>query len=169
MHMADALLSPTTALVMWTLSAAALGLASRRVRASTDDRLVPLMGMLGAFVFAAQMINFSIPGSGSSGHLGGGLLLALLLGPYPALIVISSVLTVQALFECAPMSPDLRDAWLDEIIACLRHDREREADCWLREAVRLRHGSVGLRELALQDRPWRPHAWLDWLRHPPSP
>lgn len=77
---------------------------------------------------------------------------------------VSSRETVQALFECAPMSPDLRDAWLDEIIACLRHDREREADCWLREAVRLRHGAVGLRELALRDRPWQPHAWLDWLQ-----
>ncbi|MCP5523250.1 MAG: hypothetical protein H7A46_17075 [Verrucomicrobiales bacterium] len=72
-------------------------------------------------------------------------------------------LTVQALFECAPMPPDLRGAWLDEIIAVLRHDREREADRWLREAVRLRHGAVGLRELALRDRPWRPQAWLDWL------
>ena len=61
------------------------------------------------------------------------------------------------------MSPDVRDAWLDEIIAVLRHDREREADRWLREAVRLRCGAVGLRELALQDRPWRPQAWLDWL------
>jgi cobalt/nickel transport system permease protein len=56
------------------------------------------MGVLGAFVFAAQMINFSIPGTGSSGHLGGGMLLAILLGPYAAFLVVSSVLVVQCLF-----------------------------------------------------------------------
>lgn len=72
-------------------------------------------------------------------------------------------LTVQSLLECAPMSPDVRDAWLDEIIAELRHNREREADRWRREAVRLRCGAVGLRELARQESPWRPQAWLDWL------
>jgi hypothetical protein len=72
-------------------------------------------------------------------------------------------LTVQSLLECAPISPDVRDAWLDEIIAVARPDREREADCWLREAVRLRGGAVGLRELARQESPWRPQAWLDWL------
>jgi cobalt/nickel transport system permease protein len=83
---------------MWAAAATALALASRQLKARADDRLVPLMGMLGAFVFAAQMINFSIPGTGSSGHLGGGLLLAILLGPHAALVVISSVLTVQALF-----------------------------------------------------------------------
>jgi cobalt/nickel transport system permease protein len=56
------------------------------------------MGVLGAFVFAAQMVNFAIPGTGSSGHLGGGLLLAVLLGPHAAFLVIASVLLVQALF-----------------------------------------------------------------------
>jgi cobalt/nickel transport system permease protein len=56
------------------------------------------MGVAGAFVFAAQMINFSIPGTGSSGHIGGGLLLAVLLGPYAAFLVMASVLGVQALF-----------------------------------------------------------------------
>ena len=97
MHMADALLSPAVGGLMWAASGAALVIASRRVQQQPDDRLVPLMGMLGAFVFAAQMINFAIPGTGSSGHLGGGLLLALLLGPWPALVVLASVLTVQAL------------------------------------------------------------------------
>jgi cobalt/nickel transport system permease protein len=98
MHMADALLSPGTGVVMWIASGTAMAVASRRVRERGDDRLVPLMGMLGAFVFAAQMINFTIPGTGSSGHLGGGLLLAILLGPHAAFVVIGSVLTVQALF-----------------------------------------------------------------------
>jgi cobalt/nickel transport system permease protein len=54
--------------------------------------------VLGAFIFAAQMINFSIPATGSSGHLGGGMILAILLGPQAAFLVIASVLTVQALF-----------------------------------------------------------------------
>jgi cobalt/nickel transport system permease protein len=56
------------------------------------------MGVMGAFVFAAQMINFSIPGTGSSGHIGGGLLLAALLGPCAAFLVMASILAVQALF-----------------------------------------------------------------------
>jgi cobalt/nickel transport system permease protein len=56
------------------------------------------MGVLGAFIFAAQMLNFTIPGTGSSGHLGGGLILAILLGPYAAFLTIASVLTVQAFF-----------------------------------------------------------------------
>jgi cobalt/nickel transport system permease protein len=56
------------------------------------------MGVLGAFVFAAQMVNFSIPGTASSGHIVGGLLLSVLLGAPAALIVIASVLTVQSLF-----------------------------------------------------------------------
>lgn len=56
------------------------------------------MGVMGAFLFAAQMINFSIPGTGSSGHLGGGLLLAILLGPHAALLATTAVLIVQALF-----------------------------------------------------------------------
>jgi cobalt/nickel transport system permease protein len=56
------------------------------------------MGVLGAFIFAAQMINFTIPGTGSSGHLGGGMILAAILGPYAAFLVMASVLTVQALF-----------------------------------------------------------------------
>ena len=98
MHMADALLSPTVGAVMWTATAAITAYSARKVQKQLDDRKIPLMGAIGAFVFAAQMINFAIPGTGSSGHLGGGLLLAILLGPHAAFITISSVLTVQALF-----------------------------------------------------------------------
>lgn len=98
MHMADALLSPTVGLSMWAVATVAVGLSARRLAAQPDDRRVPLMGVLGAFLFAAQMINFSIPGTGSSGHLGGGLLLAILLGPEAAVLVMASVLIVQALF-----------------------------------------------------------------------
>ncbi len=98
MHMADALLSPAVGATMWAATAVTLAHSARRVRATARTELVPLMGVLGAFVFAAQMINFAIPATGSSGHLGGGLLLAILLGPHAAFIVIASVLTVQALF-----------------------------------------------------------------------
>jgi cobalt/nickel transport system permease protein len=97
MHMADALISPEVGGAMW-LGAGALTLhCSRRLRDQSGGEIVPLMGVLGAFVFAAQMINFAIPGTGSSGHIGGGLLLAILLGPQAAFIVIASVLGVQAL------------------------------------------------------------------------
>ena len=98
MHMADALLSPVVGGVMGVVTAASVAWCSRQVRREADDRRVPLMGVLGAFLFAAQMINFSIPGTGSSGHLGGGLLLAILLGPDAAFLVVASVLIVQALF-----------------------------------------------------------------------
>lgn len=98
MHMADALLSPAVGATMWTASAGMIAYCSGKVRREQDDRKVPLMGVLGAFLFAAQMINFTIPATGSSGHLGGGMLLAILLGPYAAFLTIASVLTVQALF-----------------------------------------------------------------------
>lgn len=98
MHMADALLSPTVGVTLWAASAATLAWCSKHIRKDSRAHLVPLMGVLGAFVFAAQMINFAIPGTGSSGHIGGGLLLAILLGGPAAFVVITSVLTVQTLF-----------------------------------------------------------------------
>ncbi len=97
MHMADALITPAVGGTMWAASAAVMAYSARRLRDVEDDRRVPLMGVMGAFVFAAQMVNFSIPGTGSSGHLGGGLLLAVLLGPEAGFVVIASVLAVQAL------------------------------------------------------------------------
>jgi cobalt/nickel transport system permease protein len=98
MHMADALLSPAVGGTMWAALAGTIAYCSRKVRREMDDSKIPLMGVLGAFIFAAQMINFTIPATGSSGHLGGGLLLAVLLGPYAAFLTIASVLVVQALF-----------------------------------------------------------------------
>ncbi len=98
MHMADALLSPAVGTTLWAGTAAVTGYASKRLKRQIDDRTIPLMGVLGAFIFAAQMINFTIPGTGSSGHLGGGMILAVLLGPHAAFLVMASVLTAQALF-----------------------------------------------------------------------
>src|SRR5512144_1420723 len=98
MHMADALISPAVGGTMWAAAAGLTVYSARKLKEGLDDSKVPLMGVLGAFVFAAQMINFTIPGTGSSGHLSGGLLLAILLGPPAALITIASILMVQALF-----------------------------------------------------------------------
>ncbi|MGB9082465.1 MAG: energy-coupling factor ABC transporter permease, partial [Desulfuromonadaceae bacterium] len=96
--MADALLSPAVGGTMWGASAATIAYCSKKVRAEMDDRRIPLMGVLGAFIFAAQMISFTIPVTGSSGHLGGGLILSILLGPHAAFLTIASVLVVQAFF-----------------------------------------------------------------------
>jgi cobalt/nickel transport system permease protein len=99
MHMADALLSPAVGGTLWAASAGAVGYAVTKIeRDSLSEKKIPLMAVSGAFVFAAQMINFTIPGTGSSGHIGGGLLLAALLGGFPALLCISAVLIIQCLF-----------------------------------------------------------------------
>lgn len=98
MHMADALISPAIGGTMWAVSGGLIAYCARKLKQSLRDHLVPMMGVLGAFIFAAQMINFSIPGTGSSGHLGGGLILTALLGPHAGFLVMASVLTVQALF-----------------------------------------------------------------------
>ena len=98
MHMADALISPAVGGIMWAVSAGFTGYSARKLTKDPDDAKVPLMGVMGAFVFAAQMINFTIPGTGSSGHIGGGMLLSALLGPVGGFLTLASVLLIQALF-----------------------------------------------------------------------
>ncbi len=98
MHMADALVSPAVGGAMWAASAGLIGYCSKKVKTDVDERKIPLMGVLGAFIFAAQMINFAIPGTGASGHIGGGMILAILLGPYAAFLTMASILIIQALF-----------------------------------------------------------------------
>jgi len=98
MHMADALISPATGGVMWAASAGAIAYSTAKIKNELGEKKLPVMAVSGAFVFAAQMINFTIPATGSSGHIGGGVLLAALLGPAPALLTIAAVLLVQALF-----------------------------------------------------------------------
>lgn len=97
MHMADALISPAVGGVMWAVSAGLVAYSSKKVSNEGQSSMTALMGVLGAFVFSAQMINFTIPATGSSGHLAGALILSILLGPYAAFIVMASILTVQAL------------------------------------------------------------------------
>ena len=98
MHMADALISPAVGGTMWAATAGLTAYSAKKLKDDLDEHKVPLMGVLGAFIFAAQMINFTIPATGSSGHLAGGMILAILLGPYAAFLTIASVITIQALF-----------------------------------------------------------------------
>ena len=97
MHVSDALISPPVAAVGGLISISLIAIASRKVKETSRHDIIPLMGVLGAFVFAAQMINFTIPGTGSSGHLIGGILLSALLGPWCAFITLSSIIIVQCL------------------------------------------------------------------------
>ena len=97
MHMADALLTPSAAGTMYVLSGVAAYYAARKLQAEKNTGMVPVMGVLGAFVFAAQMINFAIPGTGSSGHLCGGMLLSAVVGPYGGFLTMIGVLTLQCL------------------------------------------------------------------------
>ncbi len=104
MHMADALLAPGTAAVMYAASAAAAGISIAKLRKEeklglepTAKRL-PTMAVAAALVFAGQMINYTIPGTGSSGHLCGGMMLSALLGPYAGFLSMITVLLIQCLF-----------------------------------------------------------------------
>lgn len=97
MHMADALVVPAVAGVMSVCSMGAAGYSVRQIRQEEDEKKIPIMGVMGAFVFAAQMINFTIPGTGSSGHLCGGLLLTALLGPCRGFLTMFGVLLIQCL------------------------------------------------------------------------
>lgn len=97
MHMADALVSPAVAGTMYVCSAAAAAYSIKMARVDTDAKKIPVMGVMGAFVFATQMINFTIPGTGSSGHLCGGMLLSALLGPYAGFLTMIGVLLIQCL------------------------------------------------------------------------
>jgi cobalt/nickel transport system permease protein len=97
MHMADALISPAVGGTMWVLGGLAVSYSLHYVKKDLDEKKIPLMGVLGAFVFAAQMLNFTIPGTGSSGHICGGLLLASLLGPAAGFTALAVVILIQAL------------------------------------------------------------------------
>ncbi|MDF2802713.1 MAG: cobalamin [Anaerocolumna sp.] len=97
MHMADALIAPAVAATMYAASTATTAFSVRKVRLEDNIKKIPVMGVMSAFVFAAQMVNFTIPGTGSSGHISGALLLSILLGPYAGFLSMISVLAVQCL------------------------------------------------------------------------
>jgi cobalt/nickel transport system permease protein len=96
MHAADRFLSVPISILFWVITAVVIGIAVRRTNRNLDERSVPLMGVMAAFIFAAQMFNFQVAG-GTSGHLLGGVLAAVLLGPWAATLVMACVIAVQAL------------------------------------------------------------------------
>src|SRR5262245_4481294 len=96
MHLPDGFLDGRTILICSGMAATGVVLALRQVRTTLEPRQVPMLGLSAAFVFVAQMLNFPIAG-GTSGHLIGGVLTAILLGPAAAILVMTCVLAVQAL------------------------------------------------------------------------
>ncbi len=96
MHIPDGFLSLGISIVCWAITISVDGIAIARTNRVLGERQVPLMGIMAAFIFAAQMINFPIAG-GTSGHLLGGALAAILLGPWAAMLVMTSVIAVQGL------------------------------------------------------------------------
>jgi cobalt/nickel transport system permease protein len=96
MHLPDGFLDAKTSVLATAAAVAGLGLALRQMRSTLEPRQVPMLGLASAFVFAAQMLNFPVVG-GTSGHLLGGVLTAVLLGPSAAVVVMTSVLIVQCL------------------------------------------------------------------------
>jgi len=95
LHIPDGLLDPKTWASSAAISTAAVGYAARHTARVMEERHVPTMGVLAAFIFAAQMVNFPIIG-GTSGHLVGAVLAAAILGPWTAILLLTTVLTVQA-------------------------------------------------------------------------
>ena len=100
LHIPDGFLAPRLALALWVATAAIVGFALRRLSASSDEASAAqrpiLMGIVGAFIFAAQLFNFPVA-AGTSGHLLGGVLAGYLLGPWAGTIVMTSVIGIQAL------------------------------------------------------------------------
>ncbi|TAN61383.1 cobalamin biosynthesis protein CbiM, partial [bacterium] len=94
MHIPDGFLSPRISLVTWGVALAGVSFCLKKTAKTLKDRMIPLMGVMSAFVFAAQMLNFPVIG-GTSGHLLGGVLASVLLGPYAGAIVLTCILTVQ--------------------------------------------------------------------------
>ncbi|MFH1691963.1 MAG: energy-coupling factor ABC transporter permease [Candidatus Omnitrophota bacterium] len=94
MHIPDGFLAPSTWIPAWFITIGGLGVSLRRTQEILKERMVPLMGVMSAFIFAAQMLNFPVIG-GTSGHLLGGVLAAILLGPYAGAVVIAVVLIAQ--------------------------------------------------------------------------
>lgn len=97
MHVPDGFLDAPTSVATGVVAVGAIALALRGARRELDDRTAPMAGLVAAFVFAAQMVNFPV-GAGTSGHLMGGALAAVLVGPWTGLLCVSIVLVVQALF-----------------------------------------------------------------------
>ena len=98
MHMADALLAPAVAASMYVASGVAAGTSIVKLKKDDEPQKLPTMAVAAALVFAGQMINYTIPGTGSSGHICGGMMLSALLGPYAGFLSMIVILAIQCLF-----------------------------------------------------------------------
>ena len=98
MHMADALLAPAVAATMYVASSSAAGVSIHKLKKDDEPKKLPVMAVSAALVFAGQMINYTIPGTGSSGHMCGGMLLSALLGPEAGFLSMIVILAIQCLF-----------------------------------------------------------------------
>jgi cobalt/nickel transport system permease protein len=96
MHIPDGFLSPAIVATTYVVSVGGIGAAVRIANKKLGEKHIPLMGVLAAFIFAAQMLNFPVVG-GTSGHIIGVALVAILLGPWSAVIIMSAVLIAQSL------------------------------------------------------------------------
>ena len=98
MHMADALLAPAVAATMYVASGTVAGVSIHKLKKDDEPQKLPVMAVTAALVFAGQMINYTIPGTGSSGHMCGGMLLSALLGPQAGFLSMIVILAIQCLF-----------------------------------------------------------------------
>ena len=98
MHMADALLAPAVAATMYVASGSVAGVSIHKLKKDDEPQKLPVMAVTAALVFAGQMINYTIPGTGSSGHMCGGMLLSALLGPQAGFLSMIVILAIQCLF-----------------------------------------------------------------------
>lgn len=96
LHIPDGFLNLWVSTISWIITIILIGIALRRSRTEINERQIPFMGIMAAFIFAAQMINFPIAG-GTSGHMLGGALAAIVLGPWTGMLVMTSVIILQAL------------------------------------------------------------------------
>lgn len=98
MHMADALLAPAVAATMYAASGVTAGVSVKTLRKDEETAKLPVMAVTSALVFAGQMVNYTIPGTGSSGHMCGGMMLTALLGPQAGFLSMITILLIQSLF-----------------------------------------------------------------------
>jgi cobalt/nickel transport system permease protein len=96
LHAPDGFFSAPVALALWAVAIVIIAISVQRASRTLDERAIPLMGVTAAFIFAAQMINFPVVG-GTSGHMLGAVLAAVLLGPWAGTLVMASVIAVQGL------------------------------------------------------------------------
>ncbi|MEN8242711.1 MAG: energy-coupling factor ABC transporter permease, partial [Chloroflexota bacterium] len=96
LHIPDGFLSLSVSIFSWMITIIIVGIAVRQSQKELNEKQIPLMGIMAAFIFAAQMINFPVAG-GTSGHMLGGALAAIVLGPWAGILVMTSVVALQGL------------------------------------------------------------------------